>query len=173
MCLLVVCCLIKKDTGSEKSLMLWIPMGKVSIWLFFLLALLYVAAVGFNLDILKNYFSLISSVNDQNIILYMTWREITECNSVTVRIIILRALSLAIDVTILTLFMISLIGYLLSPRCKASGDKIDDHEESQVQVLNGKNLISMECIIIIVRTQNHSGLTQNKLKCGYIYIIML
>ena len=72
---------------------------------------------------------LVPSWNDQNI----TWKEIAECNSVTVKTIIFQALLCAFDAFIV--FGVFSAVFLNTISSKLSGDKTNDHEESRVQVL--------------------------------------
>ena len=93
--------------------------------------------------VLPNFFVFFNlymcDINDQN--MYLTWREITKCNSVTVRIILLRTLPFTVDVIFLILTVIRNSQYFLKLG-RRRHDKIKDHKESQVQVLY---LIKIKC----------------------------
>ena len=125
--------IVEYGLRTKKKLMLCI--WRIALLVLFSTFIVIDLAVTWFHPIILMLHYLTPNVNDQNIT-YMTWREITECNSVTVRIVIIRHLLSAVDVTTPMLVMF----YIMAPgiyRClsKISGDKIDDHEESQVQVL--------------------------------------
>ena len=85
---------------------------------------------------------------DQN----MTWREIAECNSVTVKSIIFQALPMAVDVTFI-MWSTCYVGLYSSHYIKLClpGDETKDHEEPRVQVLQCYTIIL--CLIFIVMDQ--------------------